>query len=81
MAKFSFVLFVFCLRACALAILDRENWRKAMQSRSIERGVTTTPLRKMIIKEPGKFLKRENFFMVARWFVLAVVKILNRPFS
>jgi hypothetical protein len=42
-------------RACALAILDRENWRKAMRSRSVERGVTTTPLRKMIVKEPGEF--------------------------
>ncbi|XP_028414471.1 transient receptor potential cation channel subfamily A member 1 homolog isoform X2 [Dendronephthya gigantea] len=39
-------------KSCAIAILNRENWRKAMRSRSVERGITTTPLRKMIIKEP-----------------------------
>ncbi|CAB4044464.1 transient receptor potential cation channel subfamily A member 1 homolog, partial [Paramuricea clavata] len=39
-------------KQCALEILSRENWRKSMRSRSVERGVTTTPLRKMIMKEP-----------------------------
>ena len=64
-----------------MAILNRENWHKAMCSRSVEHGVTTTPLRKMIMKEPGELLKKENCvsarcsvkivivnLLVAKWF-------------
>lgn len=44
----------FHLRDAAIAILSHRDWRMAMRNKTIEDGMITTPMRKMIKKLPGE---------------------------
>ena len=41
-------------REAAIAILSHRDWRMAMRNKTIEEGVISTPMRKLIKKLPGK---------------------------
>ena len=43
-----------CLRNIAMAIIKSDQWKSALRSTSICHGNSTTPLRKMIKRMPGK---------------------------
>ena len=45
----------FLLREAALRIINDDNWMAAMRNKTWEQNHVTTPLRKLIIKLPGKF--------------------------
>ena len=42
------------IREAAIAILSHRDWRMAMRNKTIEEGVISTPMRKLIKKLPGK---------------------------
>ena len=65
-----FLIFFFTLRSChrdvALAIIQDENWELALKNKILgEDGRATTPMRKLIVRLPGKSfltITEANFF-------------------